>query len=367
MNSQEISITVSKTLELITKLIETKQGDPGRLRYIFESLQKGKPLFKTDQSYIERKIHAQIIIEPPKSPSKREDLIKSIKRLIDWKAGDPGRLRYMFSTVSKGNQLFKTDQKYLEIKLKTIKRGTPRTRQEPKQKPSPKTMPKFEEIKPQESTITLDFVNHLKTDLKEARENISKLKIELGNAHEIIRHLELKIIRQKQELQNLKEGKVSETYEVYDNSELREIGQKISQEEKRIHKQKAASDELKQQRIKLNQLISYREEYEKRVDREKEILDQHIKEENQRIAKKDKLVDNLTKKQDEIKRSRAEREIILEQIKLDQKKLEDELSRQKRELEKSKKEYDDLVKRDQNENSFDDKTEHKKTKNSTEK
>ena len=76
MNSEDNWLPVGKTLELINNLIETKQGDPGRLKYIFESLQKGKPLFKTDQKYLEKKIHAKTIVEPPKPPSKLEENLK---------------------------------------------------------------------------------------------------------------------------------------------------------------------------------------------------------------------------------------------------------------------------------------------------
>ena len=367
MNSQEISISVEKTLDLIQNLIETKQGDPGRLRYIFESLQKGRPLFNSDRVYLERKIHAKTEILPPKPPSGRDELVKAIKKIIDWKVGDPGRLNYMLSAVKKGKELFQTDLNYLDKKLESlpkrrIKRIHP-TMQKVPPIPEIEPEPKFEKSKTPESDITREFVIHLKADLKEAREIISNLKTELNSAHEIIRHLELKLIRQKQEMQNIKERKLAKKESIQDPAEFEDVQRSISDEEKAIHKQREISEDIKQQRVKLNQLVSYREEYEKRVRREQDMLNKQIKEENQRIVEKDKLVDELTRKQEEIKQSRAEREVILEQIKREQSKLEDELGRQRKELEKAKKEYDKLSKSSKNE----DKSSDSKNKNNNSK
>jgi hypothetical protein len=66
----------------IKKLIENKQGDEGRLRYISESLQKGKQLFHSDQIYLNKKISADVIPIQKLESTEPDEKIKDVKRLI---------------------------------------------------------------------------------------------------------------------------------------------------------------------------------------------------------------------------------------------------------------------------------------------
>ena len=65
MNSTENAISVIQTLDRIKQLIENEQGDPGRLRYIYEFIRKGKSLYRSDRQYLEKKINAEIIFGHP--------------------------------------------------------------------------------------------------------------------------------------------------------------------------------------------------------------------------------------------------------------------------------------------------------------
>ena len=92
--TQELpKISTPDAILRIKKLIENKQGDPGRLQYISERLQHGKSLFRSDEIYLNQKIEASVIPVQIKKPSEVDEKINSVKRLIALNFGDPGRLR----------------------------------------------------------------------------------------------------------------------------------------------------------------------------------------------------------------------------------------------------------------------------------
>ncbi len=74
MSSEIPQISTPDAILRIKKLIQTNQGDPGRLRYISETLQKGKKLFHSDQIYLNKKISADVIpleIKKPEEPNEK--------------------------------------------------------------------------------------------------------------------------------------------------------------------------------------------------------------------------------------------------------------------------------------------------------
>jgi len=353
--SQKNTVSVVQTLERIKELIETKGGDVGRLRYIYEFLQKGRPLYRSDRIYLEKKVNAEIIFDKPKPPTEQEEVLRNIQNLLDLKIGYPERLQFMKNCLQKNKKLFKTDQKYLDEKSKSIPMRYPRRM--PKITPQKFVLPpeisRLEERKPFKpvfSKTTLaefseEYVNKLKTELVVAKETIQKLNSELETARNTIKEQEVLMESQKQELLKLRNEYSLKIEEKEPQSpELEELKGKISQETKKIEEQKIISEQIAKQKEKLNELISYREEYEKRVNREKEILNDQIKIESQKISEKDKLVEKLSQQQEELNRSRTEREVILRQIKQEQENVDKEIDRQQHELEKAKKEYEELVK-----------------------
>jgi hypothetical protein len=101
----------------IKKLIQNKQGDAGRLQYISERLQNGKKLFHSDHIYLTNKISADVIPVQLKEPTQQDEKIKGVKRLIALKFGDPGRLKYILQTLQKNKELYHSDDNYLENKI----------------------------------------------------------------------------------------------------------------------------------------------------------------------------------------------------------------------------------------------------------
>ena len=389
MNSTENTISVIQTLDRIKQLIENEQGDPGRLRYIYEFIQRGKPLYRSDRQYLEKKISAQVVFEKPSPPSKEDELANSIQKLLHLRIGFPERLQFMLNRIRKGKPIFHSDQKYLEKKLEQIP-----SKYKKSKKPSikfvlPHKIPTLKEESIPKSSISepipsktqeelrianekisrleheLDeskksitktqtpepISNKAEEELRIANEKISKLQQELIESKDTIQLLETTIERKNKEIENKDEEirKLMNQYSkmVADTSleglELDKLKQKILDETEKIDKQKLMSEQIKVQKEKLEQLISYRKEYENRVIREKEILESQIKSENQKIAEKDKIVEDLTKKQEQLEQNRIERETILEQVKKEQIRLEEEIAKQKEELDRAKSEYGDII------------------------
>ena len=112
------SMEIHKKIMLVEKLIESGEGDTGRLNYIRECLEKHKPLFKTDQRYLEQKLEA-ITPTPAELPTS-DNRLSSIKQMLDLGFGDKGRITHIFETLKNGKNLFKSDQIYLEKKLEAF-------------------------------------------------------------------------------------------------------------------------------------------------------------------------------------------------------------------------------------------------------
>ncbi len=100
--------------------MEQNQGDKGRLQYIMETIQKGKTLFHSDSIYLNQKISAEIIPVKQTKTSETDEKLKNVRRLISLNLGDPERLQYMFNRLQKNKKLYHSDEKYLESKTKQI-------------------------------------------------------------------------------------------------------------------------------------------------------------------------------------------------------------------------------------------------------
>jgi len=126
LSSEIYQISASDAIFRIKKLIEQKQGDKGRLEYILESLQKGKKLFNSDQKYLDKKISAKVIDTYQPKLSENEEKLKKVKKLISLNFGDPDRLRYIFHRLQKNKELYHSDEQYLKLKIEQIIRNNQR-------------------------------------------------------------------------------------------------------------------------------------------------------------------------------------------------------------------------------------------------
>ena len=120
MSSDNPHISTPDAILRIKKLIEKKLGDPGRLQYISERLVKGRDLYRSDQIYLDNKISARVIPFEIKESTKDDEKIKSVKRLMALNFGDPGRLRYILHTLEQGKDLYNTDEIYFDSKIEQL-------------------------------------------------------------------------------------------------------------------------------------------------------------------------------------------------------------------------------------------------------
>jgi ribosome assembly protein YihI (activator of Der GTPase) len=111
---QQLSLT--ETIDEIQYLVETSNGDTGRLTHILESIKNKKRLYQSDQNYLENKLGASYSLEEKEKPPENKILSK-IQNLINLETGDPMRLKHIYDTISKNKPLYISDQQYLENTL----------------------------------------------------------------------------------------------------------------------------------------------------------------------------------------------------------------------------------------------------------
>ena len=324
MSSENPHISTPDAILRIKKLIEKKLGDPGRLQYISETLLKGRDLYRSDQIYLDNKISATVIPFQIKKPTESDAMIKSVKKLIALNFGDPGRLRYILHTLEKGKDLYNTDEMYFDSKIEKLHEFTQGRKLKQRissRIPSRETSELYEEVIPQpvsETTVEEKEKETYQTPIPEPAEAPS----------------------------DEKDTETKQTSDLFDLiEETSQVDLEIQQEREKLSKLKHSHEQIKIQRDELSQLIVYRQEYEQKINHEKEILEKEIKIEQQNVKDKDKLVEELIKNQSKLIQSKTEREVLVEQIKIDKEKSEAELQEKQNELEKLKKEYEELQKK----------------------
>jgi len=111
---QQLSLT--ETIDEIQYLVETSNGDTGRLTHILESIKNKKKLYQSDQNYLENKLGVSFSLKEKEKPPENKILSK-IQNLINLDVGDPMRLKHIYDTISKNKPLYISDQHYLENTL----------------------------------------------------------------------------------------------------------------------------------------------------------------------------------------------------------------------------------------------------------
>jgi len=323
MSSENTHISTPDAILRIKKLIEKKLGDPGRLQYISETLLKGRDLYRSDQIYLDNKISATVIPFQIKKPTEADEMIKSVKRLIALNFGDPGRLRYILHTLEKGKDLYNTDEIYFDSKIEQLHEFAEgkRLKRRIRSRTPRETSELYEEVSPQpvsEKTVEEQEKEPYQPPIPEPTE----------------------------EPLDEKDTEIKQTSDLFDLIEdTSSVDLEIKQEREKLSKLKHSHEQIKIQRDELSQLIVYRQEYEQKINREKEILEKEIKIEQQNVKDKDKLVEELIKNQTKLIQSKTEREVLVEQIKIDKEKSEAALQEKQNELEELKKEYEELQKK----------------------
>lgn len=310
-------ISTADAVLQIKRLIDNHQGDPGRLQYISEVLQKGRKLFHSDQIYLEKKISAQVIPAQIKKPSETEERIKIVKKMLALNFGDSERLRHILQTLDRKKILYNSDKLYLESKTAQLREYLAGRRLKPGFKPRISIKPTIEQIKPKPQATP-------ETTFEEIEQAISPEQPE-----EIVEEIPPPKPKQTSDLFDL----IEDTSKV--DLEIQQEQEKISELERNKEKNKRKHEEL-------SQLIAYRQEFEKKLNLEKEYLQKEIQIEQEKVKEKDKMVEELIKNQAKLIQSKAEREVLMEQIKIDKEKSDQELKQAQEELELLKQQFEDL-------------------------
>jgi len=323
LSSENPHISTPDAILRIKKLIEKKLGDPGRLQYISETLLKGRDLYRSDQIYIDNKISATVIPFQIKKPTESDEMIKGVKRLLALNFGDPGRLRYILHTLEKGKDLYDTDEMYFDSKIEQLHEFAEgkKLKRRIRSRTPRETSELYEEVGPQpvsEKIVEEQAKEPYQPPIPEPTEEPSVEK----------------------------DTETKQTSDLFDLIEdTSQVDLEIKQEREKLSKLKQSHEQIKIQRDELSQLIVYRQEYEQKINREKEILEKEIKIEQQNVKDKDKLVEELIKNQTKLIQTKTEREVLVEQIKIDKEKSEAALQEKQNELEELKKEYEELQKK----------------------
>jgi hypothetical protein len=108
-------LSLSQTISKVDALIDSGNGDAGRLYHILESLKNSRPLYHSDKIYLESKLNSSFSVED--EPALNNELLPKIQGLINSGNGDPGRLQYIYDAVENNKILYHSDSVYLESKL----------------------------------------------------------------------------------------------------------------------------------------------------------------------------------------------------------------------------------------------------------
>ncbi len=308
-------LTLTQTIENVQSLIDSGDGDPGRLFHILECLKNNKPLYHSDQNYLEKKLQSSFSLEDKPEPTNSGDILPKIQELMNSGIGDPGRLQHIYDMISNNKTLYHSDVSYLESKINES---------------SSAQTAESESILKQTEYISPPTSSKLTTEPKPTMES--------------------KSITESKPVTN---GTMPKGWSFeYDSSEVNKISKDIQKEEEKIEKQKLISNEIDAHRSKLTQLVSHRKEYEQKVTQEKAILEAQIQEERLKIESQTKLSEEMIIQKEELAKVKKERAEIIKNINSEKTKISKELSQQKRQLAQAQLEQEKLEKQVQTEQSL---------------
>jgi hypothetical protein len=317
----------------IKKLIENKQGDAGRLQYISERLQNGKKLFHSDHIYLTNKISAEVIPIQIKEPTEYDEKIKDVKRLIGLKFGDPGRLRYILQTLEKNKELYHSDDIYLESKIEQFHEYTGKIEQ----------FHEYTQGKKIKRKVRIPKQEPIQEEFYESVEEQPKVEQPAQDIPEKLQGIEEAVLSQEPK-------QTSDLFDLIDDTP--KVDLEIQQEREKISKLKHNHEQIKIQHDELSQLIAEKDELVADLIKnqskllqsktEREVLLEQINIDKEKS--KDELVADLIKNQSKLLQSKTEREVLLEQINIDKEKSEKQLLEMQKELDELKEEYESLKK-----------------------
>ena len=249
-------LSLSETISEVEHLIDSGNGDPGRLYHILEFLKNNKPLYHSDQMYLENKLNSPFSLDD--DPIEENDILPKVQELINSGNGDPGRLQHIYDTLANNKPLYHSDQVYLESKLDTsVQHEIPA---------------KSDEIKKIEK-------NNIKIDIEESKPEFN----------------------QDETIPTKAKGVMPKGWSSNDSpKEVLEIDNSIESEENKIKQQKIISEELTNKKQKLSELISHRKIFEEKISKEKSSLESEIMNERIKIQTQTRLSEEISQQKNEL-------------------------------------------------------------------
>ena len=292
-------LSLGQTIEKIENLIDLGNGDAGRLYHILESLKNNRPLYNSDQVYLENKLNFSFIVEAEKIED--NPLLPKIQRLIDLGHGDPGRLQHIYDMLLNHKPLYKSDKLYLETKI-------------------------------------------------DGNHNIPTQKIEVIDTNEskpLIQETSVQDIPHEVKIEH--RGTMPKGWNDDKSKDLDEISKNIKHEEIKILQQQKIDDEIHLQRTNLSQLISHRKQYAEKITQEKLQLESQIHDERIKIETQTKLSNDIILQKEELAKVQKERANIIKKIDSEKARITKELLQQKKQLAQAQLEQETIEKQVQSE------------------
>jgi len=336
-------LSLNQTISKVDALIDGGNGDAGRLNYILEFLKNNRPLYHSDKIYLENKLQSSFSVED--ESVEENELLPRIKELIDSGNGDLGRLQSIYDALSNNKQLYNSDTDYLESKLHpTIEEIIIVELPKKSTTEIPKIIKKIVESKPPQKTkgalpkgwsqdIVFKDVENIPKDIEKEQQKIKtqeKISDEINqqrtNLSQLISHrkeYEQKIIQEKSSLESqIKEERIKiETQTKFSNEIIfqKEELEKVKKEKAivigkiALEKNKISKDLLSQKRQLVEAQLE-QEKIEKQVIREQELLAKMTIEQKARLLEQAQIAHEIKLKQTELNKTKQDYNDIVSQV-----------------------------------------------------
>ena len=282
------TLTTDETKSFVEKLIASGNGDRGRLNHILGILKQGRKLYNSDQKYLDSKLAQEIGLAQKIQVD--ENVTTKIQRLIESRTGDAGRLQFILESLKQGKTLYKSDQKYLDVKLGE----------------------------------KVDYQSFIK-DKQDPEKTIESLKSQIQQANQKITHLESTLNRKVEQLGTMQTseqpkivtrlpGAMPKGWEQKATGDLEKIQQQIGIEQVKLDKEKVEAERLKIEQSKLMQIIIDRKEFERQVKIEQERLEKQIAMERETVVQQSKLIEQIKTQEAELEEAKKDRDYVVREL-----------------------------------------------------
>jgi hypothetical protein len=277
-----VSLTPEETRAFAEKLMTSGTGDPGRLTHILTVLKEGRQLYNSDKKYLNKKFLEEIGLEQKIKVD--EDLLTEVQKLISSRIGDTGRLEFILEFLKQGKTLYKSDEKYLELKL----------------------------------GHKANYAGIIPIQ-QDSNQTIEALKSHASWANRKIVNIEAEIVQKMDQLQSThkQQGTLPKGFKAQTQS-LEQIQKELVRKQDNLNRKKTEAEKIRIEQSKLTQIILDRQEFEKQIKLEKEQLQKRIAQERQSVQKQNQLIQQIKSQEAELEQAKHERDSIVLQLQKEQ-------------------------------------------------